>query len=259
MHYNYSITTTSLQLPLPKICEVLFEKREKDVGLNIIKATRDLSLYLGLQPATDATPHVCEFLRDQSSGLHQWAPDRQRAWQHINHKPEDRNWPECGSFPEEETACDLPRIHQILALTLQSPVCLLFARCSLTSDLLWGPLQDRSETANWEKITFVIDLMQIWRLLISINWISSTKEMNPITRTSIVMQPSFRYPWQNATLTKLTSAYTGFHLLITTPHTVTSSPALHISTRSSSRTTHMKRGIVPTASFWTCSWIFSSW
>ena len=27
-----------------------------------------------------------------------------------------------------------------------------------------------------------IDLMQIWRLLISINWISSTKEMNPITR-----------------------------------------------------------------------------
>ena len=27
-----------------------------------------------------------------------------------------------------------------------------------------------------------IDLMQIWRLLISINWISSTKAMNPITR-----------------------------------------------------------------------------
>ena len=40
-----------------------------------------------------------------------------------------------------------------------------------------------------------INLMQIWRLLISINWISSTKEMNPITRKSmskLVMQPSFR-------------------------------------------------------------------
>ena len=34
-----------------------------------------------------------------------------------------------------------------------------------------------------------------WRLLISINWISSTKEMNHITRKSmskLVMQPSFR-------------------------------------------------------------------
>ena len=40
-----------------------------------------------------------------------------------------------------------------------------------------------------------IDLMQIWRLLISINSISSIKEMNPITRKSmstLVMQPSFR-------------------------------------------------------------------
>ena len=27
--------------------------------------------------------------------------------------------------------------------------------------------------------------MQIWQLLISINWISSTKEMNPITRKSM--------------------------------------------------------------------------
>ena len=30
-----------------------------------------------------------------------------------------------------------------------------------------------------------IDLMQIWWLLISINWISLTKEMNPITRKSV--------------------------------------------------------------------------
>ena len=30
-----------------------------------------------------------------------------------------------------------------------------------------------------------IDLMQIWRLLISINWISSIKEMNPVTRKSM--------------------------------------------------------------------------
>ena len=40
-----------------------------------------------------------------------------------------------------------------------------------------------------------IDLMQKWRLLISINSISSTEEMNPITRKSmlkLVMQPSFR-------------------------------------------------------------------
>ena len=44
-------------------------------------------------------------------------------------------------------------------------------------------------------VYLLIDLMQIWRLLISINWISSTKEMNPITRKStskLVMQPSFR-------------------------------------------------------------------
>ena len=37
--------------------------------------------------------------------------------------------------------------------------------------------------------------MQIWRLLVSINWISSTKEMNPITWKSIsklAMKPSFR-------------------------------------------------------------------
>ena len=37
--------------------------------------------------------------------------------------------------------------------------------------------------------------MQIWRLLISINWISSTKEMNPITGKSIlklVIQPICR-------------------------------------------------------------------
>ena len=42
--------------------------------------------------------------------------------------------------------------------------------------------------------TACIDLMQIWRLLISISC-SSTKEMNPITRKSmsiLVMQPSFR-------------------------------------------------------------------
>ena len=51
----------------------------------------------------------------------------------------------------------------------------------------------------------------------------------------------------------LTSANTGFHLLITMPHVVTSSPALQESTKSSSRITHMDRGIVPTASFWTCS------
>ena len=43
---------------------------------------------------------------------------------------------------------------------------------------------------------FRIDLMLIWRLLISINWILSTKEMNPITRKSVsklVTQPSFRH------------------------------------------------------------------
>ena len=37
--------------------------------------------------------------------------------------------------------------------------------------------------------------MQIWRLLISISWISSTKGMNHIRRKSmskLVMQPSFR-------------------------------------------------------------------
>ena len=43
-----------------------------------------------------------------------------------------------------------------------------------------------------------MDIMQILRLLISINWISSTKEMNPITRKSmskLVTQPSCRvYP-----------------------------------------------------------------
>ena len=40
-----------------------------------------------------------------------------------------------------------------------------------------------------------IDLMQIWWLLISINLISSTKEMNPITRktmSKLVTQLSFR-------------------------------------------------------------------
>ena len=38
-----------------------------------------------------------------------------------------------------------------------------------------------------------IDLMQIWRLLISINRITSTKEMNPITRKSMSKaKPSFR-------------------------------------------------------------------
>ena len=31
----------------------------------------------------------------------------------------------------------------------------------------------------------IIDLMQIWRLLININWISSNKEMNPIVRKSV--------------------------------------------------------------------------
>ena len=36
----------------------------------------------------------------------------------------------------------------------------------------------------WGNIN-IIDLMQIWRLLISINWISSTKEMNSITRKSM--------------------------------------------------------------------------
>ena len=39
-----------------------------------------------------------------------------------------------------------------------------------------------------------IDLMQIWRSLISINLISSTKEVKPITRKSmskLVTQPSF--------------------------------------------------------------------
>ena len=48
----------------------------------------------------------------------------------------------------------------------------------------------------------VIDLMQIWWLLISINWISLTKEMNPITRKSmskLVMQPSFRAVGQTHT------------------------------------------------------------
>ena len=41
----------------------------------------------------------------------------------------------------------------------------------------------------------IIDLMQIWRLLISINWTSSTKELSPITRKSVsklVTLPSFR-------------------------------------------------------------------
>ena len=48
-------------------------------------------------------------------------------------------------------------------------------------------------TKQW--LHFLIDLMQIWRLLISINGISSIKEMNPITRKSVsklVTQPSFR-------------------------------------------------------------------
>ena len=40
---------------------------------------------------------------------------------------------------------------------------------------------------------WVIDFMQIWRLLITINWIASTKEMNSITRKSVsklVTQPT---------------------------------------------------------------------
>lgn len=47
----------------------------------------------------------------------------------------------------------------------------------------------------------------------------------------------------------LTSRNTGFHLLITMPHTVMSSPALQESTKSFSSMTHMERGMVPTASF----------
>jgi len=68
--------------------------------------------------------------------------------------------------------------------------------------------------------------------------------------------------WANSfytTLTTLTSTNTRFHLLITTPHMVTSSPALQESTKSSSSITHMARGMVPTASFWTCSCILISW
>ena len=48
---------------------------------------------------------------------------------------------------------------------------------------------------NFLEFDWFIDLMQIWQLLISINYISSTKEMNPIMRKSmskLVMQPSFR-------------------------------------------------------------------
>ena len=44
-----------------------------------------------------------------------------------------------------------------------------------------------------------LDFMQIWRLLISINWISLTKEINPITRKSVsklVTRPSF-IAWPN--------------------------------------------------------------
>ena len=55
----------------------------------------------------------------------------------------------------------------------------------------YSDLQEKSALLRW----LLIDLMQIWWLLISINWISSTKEMNPITRKSmskLVMQPSFR-------------------------------------------------------------------
>ena len=48
-----------------------------------------------------------------------------------------------------------------------------------------------------------IDLiMHIWRLLLSINWISSIKEINPITRKSmakLVTQPSFRVVGQTHT------------------------------------------------------------
>ena len=56
--------------------------------------------------------------------------------------------------------------------------------------------------------------MQIWRLLISINWISSTKEMNPITRKSmskLVKQASFRAVGP----TRGMVASTSFHYLLT--------------------------------------------
>ena len=46
-----------------------------------------------------------------------------------------------------------------------------------------------------EKKDGLTDPMQTWRLLISMNWISSAKEMNPITRkgmSKLVMQPSLR-------------------------------------------------------------------
>ena len=50
----------------------------------------------------------------------------------------------------------------------------------------------------------------------------------------------------------LRSRTKGFHRLRTTPVMVTSSPALHLSTKSSSNTTKIERGIEPTASLVAC-------
>mmetsp|Transcript_71318 Transcript_71318/g.195463 ORF Transcript_71318/g.195463 Transcript_71318/m.195463 type:complete len:222 (+) Transcript_71318:975-1640(+) len=56
-----------------------------------------------------------------------------------------------------------------------------------------------------------------------------------------------------------TSFWSGRQRLRSTPTTVTSSPALAASTRSFCSSSEMERGIEPTISRWTCSWMRTSW
>ena len=73
-------------------------------------------------------------------------------------------------------------------------------RRSFDRILSWPGVYKPLKTHKWGRgrkkwITLNIDLMKIWRRLISINWISSAKEINPIMRKSmskLVIQPSFR-------------------------------------------------------------------
>ena len=59
---------------------------------------------------------------------------------------------------------------------------------SRISNYFWS---ERGECRPYIDKWSVWELMQIWRLLISINWISSTKEMRKSV-SKLVMQPSFR-------------------------------------------------------------------
>ena len=89
-----------------------------------------------------------------------------------------------------------------------------------------------------------------------------TKQMSShTTDPAVYVEPS-----SSSSRNVITSKYESYTFTLhyyprttATHQTVRSSPALQESTRSSIKTTQMERGIVPTASRWTCSCILTSW